>query len=879
MFTHVHSRSLPRPIICIALALGGLSLVSHAASPTAKPARKLVGEQEDGGVLVTTNQFVTPVGKVQRIDAARPKDLALSPDGQTLAVLTTSKVFFYQPDGTLKGSVSVKPGPLGLAWQPDGQVLYASGEDGAVYQCTRQGGDWKATTFRVIDVTKVKKFTPSDLSPASEAKQVAGPRRKNDPQVAGLAVSPDGQRLYAALGINNEVAVVDLATKQNLASIPTGIAPYRIALSPDGKTLYSANRGGRAPAKGEPTAPSAGTQVRVDPQTDAALRGSVTIIDTEKLTGVEIEAGRQPSDLAFSPDSATLYIANSDEDTVSVFDTVKREFRASISLRPEQDPGFGQIPNALALSADGKMLYVTCGGVNAVACVDLTNGKVSGYVPAAWYPIAVTEREGRLFIASSKGFGTRYAKAKEAFQVTGSVGTVQFIEPAQLQPKGELTRRVALNNGWGKTELPPRPGVAAVPIPERAGEPSLFKHVVFIIKENHTYDSTLGDMKEGNGEPSICTFGEEVTPNQHALARQWVLLDNTYTSGTNSADGHQWTMSAVANGYMEQNYAAHSRSYPYDGGDPLAYSPKGFLWNAAAKAHKSLRVYGEFVNRPKVVDKTTGKTPTWMQLWEDYKAGGDKYSITAETDNAALRPYLHPNYIGFPTVVSDQWRADQYLADLKSFEASGKMPQLSILLLPNDHTTGTKPSFPTPRAAVADNDLALGRIVEGISHSRFWKETLILVIEDDSQLGMDHVDGHRTIAYCISPYTRRGAVVSEVYNHTSFLRTMELVLGLPAMNRFDRTATPMTSCFADVADETPYTHLPNKVPLDEMNPAVSALRGEAKRLAQACDRLDWSDLDKANPAIVARAVWTAQRPGEAFPRKWYNLNVKEGDDD
>ena len=373
-----------------------------------------------------------------------------------------------------------------------------------------------------------------------------------------------------------------------------------------------------------------------------------------------------------------------------------------------------------------------------------------------------------------------------------------------MPPQAELTRQVALNNGWGKNELPPRPDQKAAPIPERAGEPSLFKHVVFIIKENHTYDSTLGDMPEGNGNAQLCMFGEEVTPNQHALARQWVLLDNTYTSGTNSADGHQWTVSGVANGYIEQNYSAHTRSYPYDGGDPLAYSPEGFLWNAAVKAGKSRagvrRVCQQAADhRPRDrqdpdLEATVGRLQ---------RGRSEILASPSETENAALKPYLHPHYIGFPTIVSDQWRADQYLADLKGFEASGEMPALSILLLPNDHTTGTKPNYPTPRAAVADNDLALGRIVEGLSHSRFWKETLILVIEDDSQLGMDHVDGHRTIAFCVSPYTRRGAVVSEVYNHTSLLRTMELVLGLPAMNRFDRTATPMTACFVDQPDETP----------------------------------------------------------------------------
>ena len=383
---------------------------------------------------------------------------------------------------------------------------------------------------------------------------------------------------------------------------------------------------------------------------------------------MEVEAGRQPSDMAFSPDGSTLYVANSDEDTVGVFDTGPAEIRwAHSPCVRSKDPGFGQIPNALAMSRDGKTLYVTCGGANAVAALELPTGKVSGYLPAGWYPIAVAEREGRLFVASSKGFGSRYiAKEKEGFKVTGSVGTVQFIERAQLPPQAELTRQVALNNGWGKSELPPRPGQKAVPIPERAGEPSLFKHVVFVIKENHTYDSTLGDVPAGNGNAQLCMFGEEVTPNQHAIAHQWVLLDNTYTSGTNSADGHQWTVSAAANGYMEQNYAAHSRSYPYDGGDPLAYSPEGFLWNSAVKAGKSLRVYGEFVNKPKVLEKGTGKKPTWKELWDDYQAGGAKYEITSETENATQKPYLHPHYIGFPTIVSDQWRADQYLADLKS---------------------------------------------------------------------------------------------------------------------------------------------------------------------------------------------------------------------
>lgn len=852
------------------------------ALPLANAApRQLAGEQPDGSTLVTTNQMVTPLGKVARVESARPKDLAVSPDGTLVAVLTTARVHLYSPAGEPQDSVGIKSGPLGLAWHPDGAKLLASGAGGLIYQIERGPKGWKATTFRAVDPAKnLKTFTAKDTSPESDAKTNPGPKAKGDPQAAGLAVSPDGRRLYVALGISNAVSVLDLATRETVAVIPTGTAPYRLALSPDGRTLVSANRGGRAPRAGEPSAFSAGSAVRVDPKTDAALTGSLSLIDTEKLTATEIEAGRQPSALAFSADAKTLYVANSDDDTVSIFDLEKRAFTRAISMRPPQDPGFGQIPNALALAADGRTLYVACGGINAVAAVDLPEGKIRGYLPASWYPIAVSERDGRLFIAGSKGFGARTKGGNAGYKVSGSVGAVQFIEPAQMAALSEHTRRVALNNGWGRAELPPREGQAAVPIPERVGEPSLFKHVVFIIKENHTYDCTLGDLPEGNGDPSLVMFGEEITPNQHALARQFVLLDNTYTSGTNSADGHQWTVSAVANGYMEQNFAAHARSYPYDGGDALAYSPEGFLWNAALKAGKSLRVYGEFVNRPRIVDTTTKKKPTWRELWDDYKAGGTgRYQITAETDNASLRPHLHPHYIGFPTVVSDQWRADQYLADLKKFESAGEMPALSILLLPNDHTTGTSPGYPTPRAAVADNDLALGRIVEALTHSPFWKETLILVIEDDSQLGMDHVDGHRTVAFCISPYTRRGAVVSEVYNHTSFLRTIELVLGLPAMNRFDRTATPMTACFTPKPDLRPYTHLPARLPLDELNPPLAALRGPAKRLAQASAALDWTDVDRADPRTVAQSVWLAQRPGVPFPWKHFHPPEKTEDDD
>lgn len=848
------------------LALPAASLAAGAALVSAQNPRLLIGAQNDGSTLVSTNQAITPVGTLRRLEGARPKDLAVSPDGRTVAVLATTRVGFYTPQGEPAGEVPLAAGALGIAWSPDGRHVYVSLGSGRVARLAQEDGRWRTTGDYPVDL------------PNGGA--LSGGRQSGNPQANGLAVSPDGTRLYAALGIRNAVAVLSLTEMKVTGSVQVGIAPYSVLLSRDGGTLFVANRGGRRAEKGAPnTAPSAGTPVRVNPVTDAAAEGSVSVVDTRSLQATELQVGRQPAGMALSPDGRTLYAASSGDDTLSVIDLPERRVQLELSLRPKGDTGYGQIPTSLALAPDGETLYAACGGGNAVAVVRLgSRPQVTGYLPAGWYPTAIGLAGEQLVVASAKGLGSRPERMDRRFGVHQSVGTVQFVSAADRKELARHTRQVAQNNRWGE-EPSARTGRAPVPVPERVGEPSVFKHVVYIIKENHTYDLTLGDMPEGNGDKSLTLFGEEVTPNQHALARDFVLLDNTYTSGTNSADGHQWTGSAVGNGYIEQNYSAHSRSYPYDGGDPLAYSPEGFLWTAARKKGLDVRVYGEFVNRPRIAWAGTGpvKLPTWKALWDDYQAGTHQFRITAETDNAALRPFLHPRFIGFPSIVSDQWRADQYLADLKEFERTGQMPRLSILLLPNDHTAGTRPGMPTPRAAVADNDLATGRIVEALSRSRFWKETLILIIEDDSQLGVDHVDGHRTIAFCVSPYTRRGAVVSEAYNHTSFLRTMELVLGLPAMTRFDRSAISLAACFARQADLKPFRHRPARIALDELNPAAASLRGEARRLAAASDRLDWSDLDRADASVVARAVWESRRPGQPFP--WHAYHPVEDEDD
>ena len=866
------SRPRSAALVCLAIGLLAASVRAFLAD------REQPGETPDGATIVTTNQRVTPAGEVVLLSGERPKDLAISPDGRTVAVVTHRSLRLFTIEGEPVRSIALTPGPLGVAWAPDGGAIYVSGA---------------SSVFRVAPPATGEPYALGVEQPGA----TRPPGVPASPQPAGLAVSPDGRRLYVALGTRNALAVLDLSARQVVATVPTGVCPYHVALAPDGGTLIVSNQGGPRVTRSARTADSAGTPVRVSRATDAALRGSITLIDTRSLAARELLVGRHPAGAVFSADGRTATVANASDDSLSVVDTVACRVRRTISLRPAEDPGFGQMPTDIAARDDGRSLWVACGGANAIALVDPSAKEpMRGLVPAAWYPIALASRGDRLVVASAKGTGSRARRANGAFGVHDSVGVLQFLRAGDVRDLPALTRQVAANNRWGR-ELPPRKGVAPLPVPERVGEPSVFRHVVYIIKENHTYDVTLGDMPEGNGDPSLCLFGQEVTPNQHALARQWVLLDNAYTSGTNSADGHQWVASCVANAYMEQNYASYARSYPYDGGDPLAYSPEGFLWNAAARRRASVRVYGEFVNRPEIVDTgrpaaedlggrgadrgtlspASRRAPTWSELWADYRSGGRRFAIRARTDLAALRPHLHPRFIGFPSIVSDQWRADQFLADLRDWERTGRMPALCMLLLPNNHTAGTTPGMPTPRAAVADNDLALGRIVEALSKSRFWKETLILVIEDDSQLGLDHVDGHRTIAFCVSPYTRRGAVLSRMFNHTSFLRTIELVLGIPAMNRFDRSAMPLTECFTETPDFRPFTHVPARIRLDELNPPRAALRGEARRWADASARQNWTGVDRAEPLPVARAVWHASRPGEPFP--WHAWRPVEDDDD
>jgi hypothetical protein len=361
-----------------------------------------------------------------------------------------------------------------------------------------------------------------------------------------------------------------------------------------------------------------------------------------------------------------------------------------------------------------------------------------------------------------------------------------------------------------------------VPVPLMPGQTSRFKHVVYIIKENRTYDGVLGDMTQGNGDSSLTEFGREVSPNHHRLAEDFVLMDNYNCSGVLSADGHQWTDEAYVTDYLEKSFGDFNRSYPYDGDDPLAYASSGFIWDNVLKHGLSFRDYGEFVHTS--IDPKTAANFT--DTYNDYVNGTHQIAITAKETVEQLKPYICPTYPGFTLKIPDQYRASEFIKELKGYEQQNDFPNFIIMELPNDHTSGTRPGSPVPEAAVADNDLALGRIVEAISHSKFWKETCIFVTEDDPQSGLDHVDGHRTVGFVISPYTKRGKVVSTYYSQINMVRTIENILGLPPMNQLDLTADPMTDCFTEKPDYTPYSVLENNIPLFKLNPSIGKLSGK-----------------------------------------------------
>jgi len=408
--------------------------------------------------------------------------------------------------------------------------------------------------------------------------------------------------------------------------------------------------------------------------------------------------------------------------------------------------------------------------------------------------------------------------------------------------------------------------------------------VIYIIKENRTYDQVFGDDRRGNGDPELCVFPEKITPNQHKLVREFVLLDNTYCAGILSADGHQWSTTAFGTDYLEKSFASWPRSYP-DGMedtdvDALAYAPSGFIWDNVLKHRKTVRSYGEFAITEKQWREPNRKDKiAFLDVFRDFTEQRNQIHIWSRPAVESLRHHLNTNTVGWDMDVPDVFRAAEFIKELRQYERNGGFPNLSIICLPNDHTSGTKAGTPTPAAHVADNDLAFGQIVEAISRSRFWRETVIFAIEDDPQAGWDHVSGYRTTAYVISPYTKRGAVISTQYNTTSILRTIEQILGLAPMNQFDATATPMFDCFTAQPNFTPFTAVPHNIPLDQMNPESKSIKDALlRRNAVVSGKLPLHKVDACPEDTLNRILWHAMR-GSAAPYPQWAVSHDADDDD
>ncbi|MFC5649700.1 alkaline phosphatase family protein [Paenibacillus solisilvae] len=810
------------------IALGTVLLSAgsvYAANVNNPFGTSLVGRQTDGSVLTDVNQFVTPAGQ-QLEFGGNPISIQVRPDGKTAAALIGRNNY----GGNGVNIVDLKTGTLitsnfslklssmwGLTYSPDGNYLYATGSTGG------------KGTIVVMSIAADGIPTIDHTITLPEA-GVGGNINPQD-----IVMGPDGKTLLVALNRDNSLGVVDLQTNQLTARIPVGNSPTSVIVK--GGKAYVSNVGGKTAMPGDFTVDSSGTPIIATPQGSSAT-GTVSVVDlAAKTVSKTIKVGLQPSRMTVSDNY--LFVANTNSDTVSVVDTQTNDVVQTIDIEPYPEAPLGSSPNAVRMINDHQ-LAVSLGRNNAVAVYDWkkpsSKPQLMGLMPTAWFPVdlAVDPMNNRLLVANADGVGSLGAERTSTIQgikVTGhssyaQQGSLSMISFPSNKDLVKGTDEVYANNNWfdiSGRNAKPRNNKKPVAIPERIGEPSTIKHIFYIIKENRTYDQVFGDIGKGNSEPAVTQFGENVTPNLHALANTYQLFDNFYTSGIQSASGHQWVMQGINNDYEDKETdTANIRSYPGGAGDSLAYASTGHLWDNALKHNVSVVNFGEDTNA------FTGSKPfgTWTDWYNDYlilsgQKQGDLHvpigDYQATSDIPSLNPITYKPFPTFDTNIPDQYRYEIFKQQFDEYVKNDNLPQLMPMWVMADHTSGTATGAPTPQAAVADNDLAVGKIVDLISHSPYWKDSLILVTEDDSQNGLDHVDGHREPALAISPWVKKGIVDSHYWTVINMVRTIEQILGLPAMNQNDAAALPLSELFTDKPDFTPYNAVPNRIALDTLN--------------------------------------------------------------
>ncbi len=769
------------------------------------------GRQADHSVLLPNHYRLTPAG-TQIPVGDLPLNMVFSPGGRYLAVTNNgySEQFVSLIDLATRKQVQTLPVTasfFGIAFNEGGTKLFVSG-----------GGHNMIYIFSTDDG---RRFTGRDSI-------LLSPYPGQEWFVTGLAPAGNGDILYAATKTRKALFKISVPEKKILDTLQFDHFLYDVLITPDHKKVYVSIWGGSA----------------------------VAVVDASSLKLLKyIATGDHPNKMVLAGDGR-LFVACANTDNVTVINTEKDEVTDTISLLPYRGAPYGSTPNGLALSPDGKTLYVANAGNNDVAVVDVSasHPAVTGLIPAGWYPTAVAVNDTNLYIANGKGITSK--PNPEAPQPTtrdgkkdqyigrllwGTVSVVPLPTPKELK---EYTAQVRHNNRWDGSQK--MENNHAIPAP---GGTSPIKHVLYIIKENRTYDQVFGDLPQGNGDTSLVLFGRNISPNHHKLAETFVLFDNFYVDAEVSADGHEWSTAAVATDFVEKTwpsvYSSRGKGYPSEGNYRIASPTNGYLWDEAARRGISYRSYAEFI-----------------------KIGRNEKGEYYYTTMKALQDHFDPDYRPWDLTYPDTLRAAEFIRELKEYEKKGDWPQLMIMRLPNDHTYGTAAGRHTPRSMMADNDLALGMVVEAVSHSKFWKETAIFVLEDDAQNGPDHVDAHRSPLLVASPWAKRGWVDHNMYSTTSVLRTIELILGLEPMSQFDAAAFPLTTAFTDKPDYTPYTKLQNTWPTDRIN-------SDNAYGAKASAMMDWDEEDETPEQPLNEILWKSIKGADSPMPEINNLRYRQ----
>jgi len=799
---------------------------------------------EVGTRRLPTGVDLDPAGSSTEL-GSMPLAMAFSPDSARVVVLLCGLreqgIQVMDPARRNVSQTLIQPSAfLGLAFAPDGRSLYASGgNQDVVYRYA-----WAADSATLSDSIRLD-------SMGATGHGIRYP--------SGLGFSPDGRWLYVAENLADSLAVVDLRSGRVVQRLATGRYPYGVAVDPDGRVYVSAWGG--------------------------SWIATFVPCGGRLVAGARVSVGRHPSAMALNAQGTRLFVASASYDRIAVVDTRRDSVIAELSDAAAKGPHEGATPNGLALSRDGRTLYVAEADNNATAVFALSGATADapgtpdgdgllGRVPVEWYPTAVLLRDQTLFVLNGKGHGTGpnprrrqpgvkaepNPRSYTLGQTTGSLTTLVLPTGSALDA---LSRRVARAEGWDRTRARP------------AYPP--FKHVIYVIKENRTYDQVLGDLHAGDGDTSLVFFPRAVTPNHHALAERFGLFDRFFVNAEVSGDGHNWTTAAYAPDYVEKTipsvYSDRGREYDFEGEnrdtipeDDVNEPGTGYLWDAAERAKITMRNYGEFAIR-----SPSGR-------WTAPKA-----FLAANTA---------PGFPGWDLAIPDQKRVDAWLEEFRGFVATGKMPALTFLRLPNDHTAGGKAGAPTPRAFVADNDLALGRVVEALSTSPFWKSTVVFVLEDDAQDGPDHVDSHRATTYFVGAYVKKGAVVSTHYSQVNALRTIEDVLGTQHINLNTASQRPMADVF-DVHSSGAWTYVAEASTVLQGTALAQAPGGlgvkyakgprikpkhDARYWAKLTAGFDFSDADRVPPAKFNKVLWMGMMGAKPYPTLMGRPIVADEDD-